>query len=172
MAATIYGVPEKVTMCTHISGAAGSETPDVSQGDVIYFYTQKINGMPKSLETIKNLAGGSSYGSKSGKKDIVINLIGNIVVKWTGGLAPATNTDAFNYVMDFLYKYSLKTAAPRIYLFMQCSADGDAYIKPAHNSSHVQTRMIKGKPLEYPWDLDKGNLYTIARIPFKQVTLG
>ena len=168
MVATVYGDVNNwnVCICTHQTGAAGSETPDTTQGTLIYLLAKEVNFPFKSESKDKDVDGGNSYTTQTGKRNFSCNFNDIIVFKAT----QATVTAEFNCVFNY-FKTLTKLGASKVYCFYKCIAD-NTYVSLSCNAACTQnTNYMKGYPRDFPAKQAEGNLFYFGSLRFKEVLL-
>jgi len=131
-----------------------SGTSAIPGGDIIYFWCPDVSGPYKSLQKIKQQAGGYSQANKDGKRDWRVELKDCYVVKNTR----SKNTDEFNLILNEFEKMNKPQGAKR-YLFVKNEADG-VYLYLGNNATcTAQTSYMIGYATSYPWKMLSGNVY-------------
>ena len=136
------------------SGNAGS----IPSGNIWYFWTPEVGGSYQAMMKIKQLAGGSSYSNRDGKRNWSIDLKDCYVVKNTG----ATITEEFNLIIAFLQTATKAGAAP-CYLWLRNTVDNgtdSGYLHLGNNAAcSSATHEIKGYVTSYNWKMMPGAMY-------------
>ena len=168
MAATVLGINTyNVGICTHVTGATGSETPDTSQGTLLYLFAKTVMGNPwMSKEKLIPVSGGVTFGDRSGKRQLGIMFRNCKVIKFSGY---NTNTEAMGAIMDQLYDWGLKTLPTRPFAFFYNNVDSK-YLPLSWNSSGQQTKFMKCTVSSSPWKMEKGNVYIFEMIKIAEVS--
>jgi hypothetical protein len=153
-----------IILCTVTSGAAGSEVPDTANGETVYMIFKAGGIDDRFLQKIKEIAAGVCTASRDGKRGCSINCTGGIVVKWTGGVASATNTAGFNLVRQWILGKHDAGDAP-FYLFMYNFVD-TTYVKLGYGTNY-----LKGYLSDFSTELKEGNVYYVKNLTFKWVSV-
>jgi len=151
-------------ICTAVTGSAGAETPDTTNGETLYLAPMKLTGMYEFLQKIKELSGSISIGTRDGKKARVVTLNDVAIKKWTGGVSVSTNTAAFNSILDWLDGKHDAGDAP-FYLFAYNFVDS-AYIRLTPNG----TRYLKGACQKIAWEIVGGNIYYFKSFDWRWIS--
>ena len=154
-----------IILCTHVTGAAGSETPDTANGETLYLVCAKLKGKLGFLQKIKETANDNAFAARDGKKGREVSLEDCVVFKWTnsGHVSVATNTAAFNAICDWLDSKHDAGDAP-FYLFAYNFVDS-TYLKLTPN----QYRYLKGYVTVIDWEIANGNIYYFKTLNWKWV---
>jgi len=140
-----------VAISTTYTGAAGSETPT---GEIIYLLATDIDYKLISMDPFTQSAG-FTIRYPTNMRKISVGLVGCTIPK-QGAVKSTTEASA---IINFVYNYSIKFGAAKLYCFLYHMAD-ELYLKCSWNTSHVQLQYIKGQfenlalklgGGEYPW---------------------
>jgi hypothetical protein len=167
MPATNYGETyvagsSNIVVCTHKTGAVGSETPDDSQGTIYCFWTPEFNHILESLMKIKQLSGGGSQDVSDGKRNFSIDLKDCYLKTW-GGL----KATACKKLVDNFFVTRCKTGAAAVYLFVYNENDA-SWVSLSWNAlCTAQTNYMKGVMTKFP-SKSEGPLYNYYGFHFQE----
>jgi hypothetical protein len=157
-----------ICISTSISGSGSTAYP---AGDRIFFVTNKIMGSEQFLQKIKQLAGGSSYSTKDGKRSTSITISEAPILGW--GSTYTTPAKAFSVLIPYLKKKHVSGASP-LYLWIKNLALGTPTWTETTNllitgltGTTTDLSYIKGYVTKFDWEID-GSMYWIKNLTFQE----
>jgi len=155
-----YGDPTYgIMISTAKTGTPPNETPS---GDIVYLVAPEMGGTESFLQRIIDLAQGTSFGLKDGKRSATLSIQDCYVVKY----AESKNTIEFNKIHNWM-KAKHREGENPIYFFVKNLTDNE-YIKLGMDTSGVAINQLQGYITGYSWSIMAGNVYHIRGLKFKE----